>query len=156
MSLDRGIRPSFSAAFGALAVIASLLAAGAGHAQEVRAGGIVISEPRAVRADAAALEAVGTLVLRNETGETEALTAVRGGTVPARLRHNVEVGDEMRLVPVDRLALPRGTSIVFTPDALHLTFTAPETGWPAGDTLTATLVFETAGPVTVDFPLTAP
>jgi len=89
--------------------------------------------------------AIGLLEIRNDTPETEKLVSVRSDTVPARLMHNVEVGEQMRMIPVDRLAIPRGKTLMFSPEALHLRFDLPESGLAPGASIAVTLVFEPAG-----------
>lgn len=112
---------------------------------------LVISQPRILPPEAGAATAVGVLEIHNNGRETEQLTEVRGEGVT--LFHNVEVGGEMRMVPVDRLAIPRSSTLSFSPEALHLVF---ETGDALldGDQVQTTFVFENAGERDVVFVVT--
>jgi len=109
---------------------------------------LLVDHPHIVAAPDGATTAVGLLKIHNRTAETDSLTAVDGPGVT--LMHRVEVGDEMRMVPVDRLAIPRGATVAFSPEALHLVF--DDAGaFEIGDLVPTTFVFETAGEMAVIF-----
>lgn len=138
------------AGISALAFAALVVAAFASLGAAANEAGVAVEAPR-VLMDPGGEAAIGLLTLRNRTSETEQLVAVRSEAVPVRLMHNVEVGETMRQVPVDRLAIPRGKTMTFTPDALHLRFETPEAGFAPGDHITTIFVFATAGDVPVVF-----
>lgn len=133
-----------------LAMAAALLLSltGGATAHEFNLGDLFVDHPHIPLASAEADSALGLLSIHNRTDETEQLTAVRGTGVT--LMHHVEVGDEMRLVPVDRLAIPRGTTLTFSPDALHLVFET-EAHLSEGDLIPTKFVFENAGEMDVIF-----
>ncbi|WP_425040609.1 copper chaperone PCu(A)C [Primorskyibacter sp. S187A] len=136
----------------AAALIGALALAGPALAHEFNIGGLFVEHPYAPPTQAGATSAIGMLTIRNQTDETEKLTDIRGPFDTVTLRHRVEVGDEMRLVPVDRLAIPRGGSVTLTAEALHVFFDGlAEDGFAKGDRIPTTFVFQNAGEMEVIF-----
>lgn len=115
---------------------------------EADQGRLFVALPRIVLPEVPETGAVGLLSIKNGTNATEQLADIRGTN--ARLMHYVAVGDEMHMIPVDRLAIPRNSTLEFEAEALHLVFDlGPEVA--AGDLVQATFVFENAGEMDVVF-----
>jgi len=134
------------------ATLALSLSASAAFAQEVKAGDLTIVTPWARATPKGAEVGVGYLEIRNAGGGSDRLT---GGASDFA---NVEVHDmkmengvmKMREV-TDGLEIPAHGSVKLAPSGYHLMFTDLKRPLVSGETVTATLNFEHAGSVKVDF-----
>ena len=97
--------------------------------------------------------AAGFMSIRNGGGLDDRLLSVRSDAAERVEIHEVRHEDgvaRMREL-ADGLALPVGESVELAPGGYHLMFIAPGDGFVAGGRVAATLVFEHAGEVDVEF-----
>ena len=120
---------------------------------EVRLGTLVISQPWA-RATPAGAPVAGGYIRVTNTGEV-ADRLVGGSTDIARAveLHEMKTEDgvmKMRPLP-DGLVIEPGQTVELKPGGLHLMFPGLKRQLKQGESFKVTLVFEKAGPVTLDF-----
>jgi periplasmic copper chaperone A len=98
--------------------------------------------------------AVGYVTLTN-TGKTDDwLESVTSDISKASEIHETKMENgmmEMRELPKG-LAIPAGATVAFKPGAYHIMFVGIKHAVKPGDTIHATLTFEKAGKIAVDFP----
>ena len=116
-------------------------------------GELEISAPWSRAIPPAAPVAAGYLSIHNRGSQDDRLVEVRS-TAAARveiheLRHEDGMA-RMRLLP-DGLPLPAGETVELRPGGYHLMFITPGDGFVAGRQVAATLVFEHAGELPVEF-----
>lgn len=139
------------------AVLLTLLALAApAAAHEITAGEIQIIHPHLTATSPAAKSAAGYLAIVNEGAEAERLLAVRADFAEAQL-HLSEVGADgvARMSPVEAVEIPAGETVVLEPGGLHLMFMGLAAPLAEGQTRPATLVFEHAGELEVEFEVEA-
>ncbi len=142
----------------AIAVLATAMIAGApfhtpAEAHDYEVGDLVIDHPWSRATPAGARVGAGYMVIRN-TGDT-ADRLVSGETdVAGRIEiHEMAMNDgvmTMREI-AGGLEIPAGGEVVLEPGGYHMMFMGLEQGFVEGEAFDATLVFETAGPVEVEF-----
>ena len=132
--------------------LALALGAAPALAQEFKAGDIVVEKPWARATPKGAEVGGGYLTIQNNGATPDRLT---GGSADfARVEvHEMKSANgvmEMRELK-DGLAIPAHGSVALAPGGYHLMFTHLTHPLTKGDTLKATLSFEHAGPVEVEF-----
>ena len=136
-----------------LALLAALLIAAplAALAHGYTLGAIDIDHPHVVAASAKALSTVGYMTLINN-GEFDRLLSVTspGATVTLH-RSSVDADGVARMERLEGVDLPSGGVAMFEPGGLHLMFTDLATGLEDGGKVPATLTFEVAGSIGVEF-----
>ncbi|WP_144774271.1 copper chaperone PCu(A)C, partial [Luteimonas sp. J16] len=97
------------------------------------------------------------LAIRNHGGEDDRLVEVRSDAAQRVEIHEVRHEDGMaRMRPLpDGLPLPAGEAVELRPGGYHLMFIGPGDGFVAGRSVSATLVFERAGELAVEFEVRA-
>jgi copper(I)-binding protein/uncharacterized protein YcnI len=131
-------------------------AAGAAERQ-VKKGAISISNPWVRATPPAAKVGGGYLVLSTSGTEPDRLI---GGSAPGVERievHQMKMeGDVMRMRPVPNgLEIKPGSPVKLEPNGYHLMFMGLRQPFKVGETVKATLTFEKAGPVEVEFKVEA-
>lgn len=90
------------------------------------------------------------LTIVNSTGVSDNLLAVECDAAEAVEIHETQIeNDIMSMHPVAKVGIPSGGSIEFKPGGLHIMLVGLKLGLVAGKDLPLTLVFETAGRITV-------
>lgn len=118
---------------------------------DYRAGTLSIAHPTTPGAPPTAHTAAGYLSLTNEGDEADFLVAVESH-LPSASVHRSEVVDGIATMsPVDRVEIPAGETVTLEPGGLHVMFMGLDAPLAAEGGLSATLVFERAGPVEVTF-----
>jgi len=138
----------------ALSLAALLASAPASHAHEYKAGDIVIGHPWSRQAPVGAKVAGGFLVLTNEGTMADRLIGVSSAISMKSELHEMAVDGKgvMTMRPVEGgLEVPAGGSVELKPGSYHLMFMGLTTRPVEGDRFEATLDFEKAGKVTVEF-----
>lgn len=121
-------------------------------AHDYTAGGLTLRHPWSNATSTDAQVVGGYVVIINRGIRSDRLIS---GSSP--LGQEVEilesriVGDSTRVRPVAELAIPPGGMVTMKPGGPHLVFTKPNMRLREGERFTATLVFERAGPVVVEF-----
>ncbi len=138
----------------ALSLAALVASAPASHAHEFKAGDIVIDHPWSRQAPEGAKVAGGFLVLTNTGAAADRLVGVSSPISMKSEVHEMAVDDKgvMTMRPVEGgLEVPAGGSVELKPGSYHLMFMGLTTRPVEGDTFEATLEFEKAGKVAVEF-----
>lgn len=132
---------------------AALLVALPAAAHDYRAGDLTIDHPVIYAAPPTATSAAGYMTIRNAGEAGDRLTGVALETGGARAEiHRSEMRDGvMTMQPADAVEVPAGGEAALAPGGYHVMIMGLPEGPAAGDTLDATLTFETAGEVTVTF-----
>ena len=136
-------------------MIAALLAAGlatAAGAHEFTAGDLTIGHPYAIETPAGARSGAGYFSVTNAGADADRLEAVRAEGVEAEL-HATRTGADgvAQMLPLDGLDIPPGATVTLAPRGIHVMFLGLPAPWAAGDRIAATLSFERAGEVPVEF-----
>jgi copper(I)-binding protein len=136
----------------AVAFALGMAAAGGAAAHDVRAGDLVIVHPYATATAATAKTAAGYLTVENEGSAPDTLLAVKAD-FPAVSLHRVETdaAGVTRMLPVAGIEIPAGATVALAPKTAHVMFMGLTAPFEAGERVAATLVFEKAGAVAVDF-----
>jgi copper(I)-binding protein len=134
------------------AALALALAGSAAAAHDYRAGDLVIAHPYATATAPTARTAAGYLTVTNEGSAPDTLVAVKAA-FPAVSLHVVETDAEgvTRMRPVAGIEIPPGATVELAPKTAHVMFMGLTKPFEAGEEVAATLVFEKAGAVAVDF-----
>ncbi|MBX6318403.1 copper chaperone PCu(A)C [Pigmentiphaga sp.] len=138
--------------------LVSLLVAGAAsaHAHGYTAGSIRIEHPWA-RATAPGQPSGGGFLKLTNAGEADKLIAVRADVSASTELHTMQMeGDIMRMRQVDAIAVPAGGEVELKPGGYHIMFVRLKAPLKEGASFPATLVFEKAGEVQVEFKVHAP
>ena len=117
-----------------------------------RSGSLEIAHPFAIETSPTAKAGAGYLSITN-TGDTpDRLIAVRTG-FPRTQVHGVEVDANgvARMYEIDALDIPAGATVTLAPSGLHVMFMGLDAPLVAGASIPATLVFEAAGELAVEF-----
>lgn len=137
-----------AAAFCALATAAS--------AQDYQVGPLAIDDPIAFATAQTAQTGAGYLTITNSGPEADTLLAVEAA-FPRVMLHTTQMHDDVaRMVHLDGIALPAGETVMLMPGGMHVMFMGLN-GDPfeAGEAIPATLIFEKAGPLDVNFQVVA-
>lgn len=118
-----------------------------------QAGGLEVSAPWSRAIPPSAPVAGGYLVIGNRGAADDRLVEVRSGAAQRVEIHEVRHEDGMARMRqlADGLALPAGATVELRPGGYHLMFIGPGDGFVAGRQVPATLVFEHAGELAVEF-----
>ncbi|MEM8571958.1 MAG: copper chaperone PCu(A)C [Pseudomonadota bacterium] len=122
------------------------------QAHDYKVGSIIIDHPMAFETAATARAAGGFLTLTN-TGDTDdRLIAVRADFPRMELHTTIEEDSIMRMMQVEAIEIPAGETVALEPGGFHVMFMGLD-GDPfeVGEKVPATLVFEQAGEIAVEF-----
>jgi copper(I)-binding protein len=129
----------------------------AGHAGEVtRAGNLEIDTPWARASGGTGRPAAAYVTIRNTGDRADRLIGV---ATPAAGQPGVHAmvheGGVMKMRPAGPLEIPPGGEVQLAPGGLHIMLMQLSAPLTEGESLPLTLVFETAGEVTVEVPVAA-
>ena len=134
----------------ALAAIIALAAPAAAH--EFKVGTIEIGHPWSRPPPPSAPVASGYVKLTNTGTESDRLTAISSPIAErAEIHRSIVENGVASMRPVEGLAVEPGMTVDFESEKLHVMFIAPDSQLKDGDRFPATLVFEKAGAVDVEF-----
>ncbi|GAA4335177.1 hypothetical protein GCM10023144_28130 [Pigmentiphaga soli] len=132
------------------------LAAFGAHAHGYKLGQIDIGHPWS-RATVAGQPTGGGFMKLTNHGADDKLVAVRSDISASAELHTMKMEDNvMRMRQVDGIALPAGKTVELSPGGLHIMFMKLKAPLKQGESFPATLVFEKAGQIKVDFKIEAP
>jgi copper(I)-binding protein len=136
----------------AAALVFALAAAGAAGAHDYKAGDLVIAHPYATATAPTAKTAAGYLTVTNEGSAPDTLLAVKADFPQVSL-HVVETDAQgvTRMRPVAGIEIAPGATVELAPKTAHVMFMGLTQPFEAGEEVAATLVFEKAGAVAVEF-----
>lgn len=141
----------------AVAAAAFMALAAPATAQEFKAGDLTVEQPWSRATPAGAQVAAGYMVIRNAGSAPDRLMAVESGISGKAEIHTMAVDDKgvmtMRMVE-GGLEIPAGGTVELKPGGYHLMFIGLKAPPKEGEPFAATLSFEKAGPVAVEFAVT--
>lgn len=135
------------------------LFAGPSVAHDYKAGDLTIDHPWSRATPPGAEVAAGYMVVRNGGAEPDRLVAVTSAISDKSEIHSMRVDDKgvMTMRPVEGgLEIPAGGEVELKPGGFHLMFLGLKQRPVQGDRFPATLTFEKAGEVAVEFAVDAP
>ena len=140
----------------------AVLASGAGPhcasaaeaAGAVALGDLVVSQPWSRASPGGAQVGSGYFRVENKGKTADRLVGGSSGISAALEFHEMKMqGDVMIMRPLASVDIAPGQSITFKPGGFHIMFTGLKQPLKQGESFRATLVFEKAGSVTLDFPV---
>ncbi|MCP1167583.1 copper chaperone PCu(A)C [Limimaricola litoreus] len=138
--------------FRSLALIAALGFAGAAQAHDFEAGGLTVLHPFAIETASRATTGAGYLTIRNEGETADALIGVEADFPKVTLHESVEADGMMTMQPLERIDIAPGETVTLAPGmGGHVMFMGLEAPFETGARFPATLIFEEAGEVAVEF-----
>lgn len=134
-------------------VIASLLLAGAASAHDLKTGDLHIIHPHISDPLPSAQSAAGYMAISNDGDEPERLMGVVTPFAEASMMHTTILGDDgvARMRPMPDLIIPAGETILMEPGGIHVMMMGLTGTADAGDMIPATLYFENAGQIQIEF-----
>jgi len=121
-------------------------------AQEIKAGDLTIEKPWARATPKGAEVGAGYLVIRNDGASPDRLTGGSADFAAVEIHEMTMEGGVMKMRELkDGLVIPAHGSVKLAPNGDHVMFTALKSPLVKGESVKATLTFERAGAVTVDF-----
>ena len=141
----------------ALAFLAVQFAAAAAQAADFDVGPMHIAEPWTRVTPKGASTAAGYMTITNSGSTPDRLSCVSSdAAVQCQIHTKSTEGDVMRMRPVEGgLEILPGQSITLKPGGLHMMFIDLKHPLEPGKTVEATLKFEQAGTVKVEYPILA-
>ena len=134
------------------ALVAALGLATAAQAHDFEADGLTVLHPFAIETAERATTGAGYFEIRNDGDSADALIAVEADFPKVALHESVETDGMMTMQPIDRLEIAPGETVTLTPgEGGHVMFMGLSDGFEIGERFPATLVFESAGEVAVEF-----
>lgn len=128
------------------------LSAAPALAQEIKAGDLTIERPWARATPNGAEVGAGYLEIRNNGGSPDRLTGGAADFASVEIHEMSMEGGVMKMRELkDGLAIPAHGSVKLAPSGYHLMFTSLKHPLVKGESVKATLTFEHAGAVVVDF-----
>lgn len=134
--------------------IAALLLTGAAQAHDYTLGGINVTHPMAFETAKNANVGGGYMTIENTTDTADKLLEVRVADIPRVELHlsETDANGVARMIKQDGIEIPAGETVLLQPGGLHVMFM--ELGGNAfelDEKISATLVFENAGEMNVEF-----
>ena len=123
-----------------------------GMAHDYQIGDLMIEHPVARETAVTAMTGAGYFTVTN-TGETDDTLLEIRADFPRVMMHDTETVDDIaRMIHLEILAIPAGETVTFAPGGKHVMFMGLQ-GDPfeEGETVLATLVFENAGEIEIEF-----
>lgn len=141
----------------ALAVITAGLATVPAYASDYDVGSIHITQPWARATPKAASAGAAYITVTNNGTAADRLSCVASDASAGCQIHNMTIDNGvMKMRPVDGgVEIPPGETVMLKPSGLHLMLVDLKHPLEPGKTVEATLQFEKAGSVKVDFPIAA-
>ena len=143
----------------AFGLIAALMISTAAHAHGVTHGSIEIIHPNIPQPAAGAKTAAGYMGISNEGAEADRLVGVETAAAEKAELHISEINAEgvstMRHLH-DGIEIPAGDTVVLEPGGMHVMLMGLTGTLTEGDMVKATLVFEHAGKVEMEFMVDPP
>ena len=136
-----------------LILIAALLSGTAAVAHDFTQGDLNIAHPHIPRLAANAPTAAGYLTITNTGTMPDRLTGIAAGFASMAMLHESKVDDSgvATMTHLSTLDIPAGATVTLEPGSLHIMFMGLTAPLADGAMLPATLTFEKAGTVAVEF-----
>ncbi|EYD72354.1 copper chaperone PCu(A)C [Limimaricola hongkongensis] len=134
------------------AVLAVLGFATAAQAHDYKAGDLTVLHPFAIETAARATTGAGYFEIRNDGDTADTLIAVEADFPKVALHTSVEADGMMTMQPLERIEIAPGDTVTLAPgEGGHVMFMGLEAPFEIGESFDATLVFEKAGEIAVEF-----
>lgn len=136
-----------------LGILTALMLAGASHAHGVTAGDLEIIHPSIPAPLASAKAAGGHMAIRNDGDTIDRLIGVELDVADHVMLHTTEIGSDgvARMIHLDFIEIPPQETILLQPGGMHVMMIGLRRGLEVGELIPATLVFQNAGRVEVEF-----
>jgi len=128
------------------------LATGAVAAHEITLGDIEIIHPYVFETPPGAMAGGGFMTIANNGETADRLLAVEADYPKVQIHQSVVKDGVGQMLPVTAIDLPPGETVALEPGGYHIMFIGlGNNRFKAGEEIPATLVFEKAGKVEIDF-----
>ncbi|MDP4033752.1 MAG: copper chaperone PCu(A)C [Pseudorhodobacter sp.] len=136
-----------------LALCAAILLASNAHAHGVTAGDLEIIHPNILAPAASAKSAAGYMGISNEGETADRLIGIEVPSVKHSELHTTEHSADgvARMKHVDTIDIPAGETVLLERGGMHIMFMGLTEPMTEGQMVPATLIFEHAGRVEVEF-----
>jgi copper(I)-binding protein len=135
-------------------VLSALVAAAPAPAASIKAGDLTIETPWARATPKGAQVGAGYLTIKNDGATADRLTAVAADFATVQVHEMSMTNGVMKMREVaGGLEIPAHETVKLKPGGYHLMFMDLKHPLVKGQTVKATLTFERAGQVPVDFPV---
>jgi periplasmic copper chaperone A len=136
-----------------LTLLAALLCGTAAFSHEFKVGSLEIIHPHMNASGAQAHSAGGFMTIVNQGSESDRLIGVTAGFAAESMVHEtaVDASGVARMNAVPQLEIPAGSTVELMRGGYHVMFMGLSGPITEGETLPATLTFEKAGSVEVEF-----
>ncbi len=126
------------------------------HGHEYHAGALYIDHPHARPTPPGARTGAAYFSVTNKGGSQDRLLRASSPRATAVELHSMSMdGNVMRMRAMPAVALPAGAMVKLEPGGLHVMLSGLKQPLKAGERFPVTLVFENAGPVTVEIAVVA-
>ena len=132
-------------------ILAALSLSTAAIAHEYKAGGLDIDHPMAFETAATAKVGGGYMTITNSGDTADTLIEVKADFPRVEIHETVEEDGVAKMNHVGRIDIPAGETVMLKPGGLHVMFMGFSEPLVEGEKVSATLVFETAGELEVEF-----
>lgn len=141
-----------------LAALAALLLSTAAHAHGVTSGDIEIIHPAIPAPPASARSAAGYMAIANNGAEADTLIGIETGAAASVMLHTTEHGADgvARMMHIPAIGIPAGETVLLAPGGMHVMLMGLAAPLAEGDMVPATLVFDHAGRVAIEFMVDPP
>jgi hypothetical protein len=140
-----------------LALISAMIIAAGAHASGYDVGSIHITQPWARATPKAASTGAAYMTITNNGTAADRLSCVASDASATCQIHSMSMDNGvMKMRPIEGgLEIPPGETVTLKPSGLHLMLVDLKHALEPGKTVEATLQFEKAGTIKVDFPIAA-
>lgn len=136
-----------------LGLLAALMMSTAAAAHGVKTGDLEIIHPNIPQPAASAKSAAGYMAISNEGATAERLIGVETSAAQKSQIHTTETSADgvARMMHLEALEIPAGETVVLERGGMHVMLMGLTQSLKEGDMVPATLIFEQAGRVEVEF-----
>lgn len=136
-----------------LGLMAALMISTAAAAHGVKSGDLEIIHPNIPQPSASAKSAAGYMAISNDGAAPDRLIAIETAAAQKSMIHTTETSADgvARMVHLEALEIPAGETVVLEPGGIHVMLMGLTQTMKEGDMVPATLIFEQAGRVEVEF-----
>ncbi len=121
-------------------------------AHEFKIGDLTINHPMALETAKTAMAGAGYLSVTNTGDTTDRLMAVKADFPKVMLHTTEETDGIARMIHLEAIDIPAGETVTLAPGGMHVMFMGlGGDPFEVGETIPATLVFEIAGEIDVEF-----
>ncbi len=141
-----------------LGLMAALLLSTAAAAHGVKSGDLEIIHPNIPQPAATAKSAAGYMAISNEGATADRLIGVESALAQKSMLHTTETSADgvARMIHLESLEIPAGDTVVLEQGGMHVMLMGLTGSVTEGDMVPATLIFERAGRVAVEFMVDPP